>query len=55
MPGAPSGGSAANSGFIHNLPDIDIFRAEYRLAIVEIKLPQLLEAVVETERHDLFP
>src|ERR671910_3442494 len=49
------GGIGRQSGLVDHLPDVDVFGAKTGLAVVEIKLPQLLEAVVEAERHDLFP
>ena len=43
------------SRLVDHLAHVDVLGAEARFAIVEIELPQLLEAVVEAERHDLVP
>ncbi len=40
---------------VDHLPDVDVLGAEARLAIMEVEFPQPLEALVEAERHDLFP
>ena len=49
--GADCGGSC----LVDDLAYIDVFRPEARLAIVQVELPQLAEALVEAERHELFP
>ncbi|SJM35192.1 hypothetical protein BQ8482_60203 [Mesorhizobium delmotii] len=48
-------GGRPSLGPVNHLADIDVAGAEAGFAIVQIKFPELLEAVVETEWDDLFP
>src|SRR5579872_1224122 len=40
---------------VDHLPHIDVAGAETGFAVMQVELPELLEAIVEAERHDLFP
>ena len=46
---------AARSAFVDHLPHVDVAGAKASLAIVEVELPELLEAIVETQRNNLLP